>query len=109
MSADHGPTCIACTDPDEARRQIAAHRAELDTYAGRGRQHREAGEASREQLNNTDVDSSEYAEIQERMLDELGDANAIGESVMFHRAHLARVEAAHAALAASATQQENAT
>lgn len=103
---DHGPDCTACHNPGEASLQIASHRAELDTYAARARRHREAGEAAREQLRSTDIGSPEYAEVQERMLTELGDANAIAQSVMFHRAHLDRVEAAHPALRVA--MQENA-
>lgn len=76
----HGPTCLACTDPAEAARQIAAARARLDAEAARARDHRAKGEAAQNQV---------------EKLHHLGAANAIASGIRMERAHLNRVEAAH--------------
>lgn len=98
---DHGPDCIACTDPAAAARQIAAERAELDTWAKRGRDRRAEGERAEQQsrklliAGDRDGADREYA----RAHHELQAANAIACNVRFGRAHLERVEAAHPGLA----------
>lgn len=106
-SVNHGPKCIACTNPAEARRGIAAERAALDEQAARAARHRAAGEAAREENQRADVDSPEFAETQARMIRELGTANAILQGVRMYRAHLDRVEAAHPALRVTAASQED--
>jgi hypothetical protein len=106
---DHGPKCIACTNPAEARRGIAAERAALDEQAALAARHRAAGEAAREENRRADVDSPEFAETQARMIRELGTANAILQGVRMYRAHLDRVEAAHPAVRKSATTLKDAT
>ena len=94
---DHGPDCIACTDPAEAARQIAAERAELDTWAERGQARRTEGERARKAsmklliAGNRDESDLEDARAQH----ELRAANAIACNVRMGRAHLDRVEAAH--------------
>lgn len=91
----HGPNCIACTDPTQAREQIAADRAALDLEAARAKAHREAGEAAREEEYQTLISGGDTTDARNRMLYELGTANAIQDRVNFHRAHLDRVENAH--------------
>lgn len=95
MKTPHGPNCLACTDPETARRQIAADRAELDTHAARAAAHREAGEAARREYLTPGIDDATLTAAQQRMLDELGAANGIAQAVRMHRAHLDRIEAAH--------------
>jgi hypothetical protein len=92
---DHGPSCIACTDPETARRQMAEDRTELDAAASRAREHRQNGEAARERMHSADVGSSEFAAIQKYMIHELGAANGIFQTVNMHRAQLDRVAKAH--------------
>jgi hypothetical protein len=105
MSTDHGPDCIACSDPAAAARQIAAERAELDAWAERGRRRRAEGERAREAslklLVAGDRDGSDREEA--RALHELRAANAIACNVRMGRAHLDRVEAAHPHLAERGT------
>lgn len=94
---DHGPDCIACTDPAEAARQIAAERAELDSWAEFGRGRRAEGERAREASMKLLIagDRAESELEDARSLHELRAANAIACNVRFGRAHLDRVEAAH--------------
>lgn len=99
-SVNHGPKCLACIDPGEARRQIAAERAALDREATRAAERRKTGEAAREQALQATVGSREYESALLRVQYELGTANALAQNVRMHRAHLDRVEAAHPALRA---------
>lgn len=102
-TVSHGPDCLACTDPAEAARQIAAERAELDVEAARASRHREAGErARRDHLALLLAGSPQAGEAQSRMLRDLGAANAIATGVRMRRAHLRRVEAAHPPLTRAA-------
>ena len=101
---DHGPDCIACTDPAAAVRQIAEQRAELDAWAKRSRDRRAEGERAERQsrrllaAGDREGADREYA----RAHHELQAANAIACDIRFGRAHLERVEAAHPGLARGA-------
>ena len=92
---DHGPSCIACTDPDTAKRQMAEDRADLDAMAKIAAERRQKGEAARERMYRADVGSREFAALQKYMLNELGAANGIAQNVMMHRAQLDRAAQAH--------------
>jgi hypothetical protein len=95
---DHGPNCIACHDPEQARQLIAADRAGLDAETARAAEHQRAGEEARQRYLTPGLTDSEFAEAQTLMHHELGTANAIAQDVLMHRAHLDRVEAAHPSL-----------
>lgn len=92
----HGPSCIACNEPNQFRQYVAEDRAALDKEAARAAAHREAGEIARWECQQATFGTPEFTETQERMIYELGKANAIAQGVMMQRAHLDRVEAAHA-------------
>jgi hypothetical protein len=99
-TVDHGPNCIACHDPEQARGLIAAERAGLDSEAACAAEHRKAGEDARQRYLTPGLTDEEFMQAQTLMRRELGTANAIQQGVNFQRAHLDRVEAAHPALRA---------
>ena len=97
-TVDHGPDCIACHDPAEARRLIAKERAELDAETARAAEHRKASEEARHWYLTPGLTDEQFIEAQTLMRRELGTANAIAQGVLVGRAHLDRVEAAHPSL-----------
>lgn len=97
---DHGPECIACTDPAKAAEARARRREQIENLAAKAREHRAEGERIREEeYRKAHVDTPEFADAQGRMRHHLGTANALFQRVQFWSADLERIEQAHGIVA----------
>lgn len=97
---DHGPRCIACTDPAEAARQIAVQRAQLDVEAEAARQCREHSDRVKaEWYHRPGLSAADFGAVQSLVIEAARTANVIMQGVLVRRGHLDRVEAAHPAVA----------
>ena len=93
---DHGPDCIACTDPALAAAHITARRAKLDDEAAAVREIRESVDELRAKYPpSADLAPDDAQAVQDVIRMRCGIANAAQLTVNQTRAHLDRVEAAH--------------
>jgi hypothetical protein len=93
---DHGPNCIACTNPAKAIRQIAARRAGLELEAEAARQSRAHSDRVRDQwLYQPDLSPEDFEAVQTVVIEAARIANLLMQGVLMERAHLERVEEAH--------------
>lgn len=98
---EHGPDCIACTDPAAAAAQIAEELAECDRLAEEARAHRaRSDELAKKYWRPSDWSNREWAEGQALVTGHAGTANALACRARQARAHIARVLGAHPAVAA---------
>jgi hypothetical protein len=94
---NHGPNCVACTDPAKAVRQIAARRAGLELEAEAARESRAHSDRVRDQWypQQPNLAPADWQAVQTVVIEAARLANLLMQGVLMERAHLERVEEAH--------------